>query len=120
MTITRLLVVIMASLAVAPELLVQNEIYRKAKGEIQFNFTRVDLGRVRSKIQCFTKCSGDSRCLGVGVQKTNEGMFRCSQMNEDSAGTSASAEELVYLKGINVLVNFQIIKFVQRKYRLNF
>ena len=99
MTITCLLLVIVAPLVVTSELGVQNEIYRKAKGEIQFNFTRVDLGSARSKIQCFTKCSGDSGCLGVGVQKLNEGMFRCSQMNEDSAEASASVEELVYLKG---------------------
>ena len=110
MTITHLLVVIVASLAVASELLVQNEIYRKEKGEIQFNFTRVDLDSARNKIQCFTKCSGDSGCLGVGVQKTNEGMFRCSQMNEDSAGTSTSVEELVFLKGTNPLHHF-IINF---------
>ena len=99
-TMAHLLLVIVVPLVVAAEIRVQNEIYKKLKGEIQFNFTTRNVGNVRSKIQCVSKCTGNYGCIGVGIHKTNDGSFKCFNINSDPLGESLSLEKLVYLKGI--------------------
>ena len=99
MTIAFLLLVLVATLVVGADIQILNEIYRKFKGEI-WNFTTIDQGYARSKIQCFTKCIGESACLGVGLREGIEGGFRCSKLNNGSDGISIRPEGLIYLKGI--------------------
>ena len=54
-----------------------NDKYLRLNGDLEFNFTRVDLGTKRSRMQCSQACSVDSSCIGVGVQETNGGKVRC-------------------------------------------
>ena len=52
---------------------------------VEFNFTRVDVGSKVSQIQCSQMCSEDFKCLGVLIQETVIGEVKCFKMMNDSS-----------------------------------
>ena len=79
---------------------IRGEEYQKTKN-VEFNFTRVDLGNKLNQIQCSRLCSEDSNCLGVEFQETATGEVRCFKMNNDSSVDAVLQDDLglVYMKG---------------------
>ena len=75
--------------------------YQQTKN-VEFNFTRFDLGKKLTRIQCSRICSEDSHCLGVVIQEITMVELRCFKMMNDSSGDTIHPDELVYIKGNKV------------------
>ena len=73
--------------------------YERIEGDLGFNFIRIDLGYKRNQIECFRGCSDDVCCLGVGLEDTNDGRFRCFKIKNDAKGNSRPGDMSLYIKG---------------------
>ena len=79
---------------------IKNVEYQLRK-HVEFNFTRVDLGKNLNRIQCSRMCSEDSNCLGVGIEEVTMGEVRCFKMMNDSSFDAVPQDDILYLKGKN-------------------